>query len=159
VCSNYLEVLIRWLLIVFAILIAAIAVELAKAAPPRSFVEGALCVHSGWHYTSRRQHGRPDYVLWHHGYWRTWDVPDSVAGGSGEGGWHTVNSYGGGMQFTLGTFNTAARWSGGLVPYASSNAAIARLPAAVQILAAFFIVSHRGSWADWPQTSRACGLR
>jgi hypothetical protein len=98
-------------------------------------------------------------VLWKHGYWRTWDVPDSLAGGSGEGGWSTVNSYGGGLQFTLGTWNMAARASAGMVPYASSGATIAALPARVQILAAFFVVSRRGSWADWPQTSRACGLR
>ena len=130
-------------------------------APPTGFVADALCVHSGWHYTSRRPHrgSRPEYVLWHHGYWRTWDVPDTIAGGSGEGGWSTVNSYGGGMQFTLGTWNNAARWSAGLVPYAGSNAAIAGQPAAVQILAAFFAVRHRGDWGDWPNTARACGLR
>lgn len=98
-------------------------------------------------------------MLFGHGFWRTWDVPDSIKGGSGEGGWSTVNSYGGGMQFTLGTWNNAARWSGGQVPYASSHSAIAQLPPRLQILASFFVVMHRGSWADWPQTSRACGLR
>ncbi len=129
--------------------------------PSVAFVAAALCVHSGWHYTSKRPHpgARPEYVLWHHGFWRTWDVPDTLKGGSGEGGWGTVNSYGGGMQFTLGTWDNAARWSHGLVPYAGSNGAIAKLPAAVQILAAFFVVLHRGSWDDWPNTARACGLR
>lgn len=128
-------------------------------------MEQALCVHSGWHYTSHRPgrsgklRVRPEYVLWGHGYWRTWDVPDSIAGGSGEGGWGTVNSYGGGMQFTLGTWNNAARWSGGTVPYATSNSAVAKQPPRVQILAAYYAVRHRGNWDDWPNTARACGLR
>jgi hypothetical protein len=119
-------------------------------------VEAALCVHSGWKYTSRRpsRSARPEYVLWHHGFWRTWKTY-----GNGEGAWNTVNSYGGGMQFTLGTWNNAARWSGGLVPHARSNSEIAQQPPRVQILAAFFAVQHRGNWGDWPNTSRACGLR
>lgn len=116
-------------------------------------------MHSGWHYTRQRGSGPPDYILWQHGYWRTWDVPDSTSGGSGEGGWTTVNSYGGGMQFTLGTWNRAAALSHGLVPFASSGSAIALQPPGVQILAAWLIVTQdSGSWREWPNTSRACGL-
>jgi hypothetical protein len=62
------------------------------------------------------------------------------------------------MSFTVGTWNTAADRSHGSVPRASSTYAIAKQPAAVQLLAAWFIVSVRGNWLDWPQTSRACGL-
>lgn len=130
--------------------------------PPVAFVEAALCVHSGWHYTDHWIRGeRPDYVLWGHHYWRTWDVPDTKPGGSGEAGWSKVNSYGGGMQFTLGTWNRAAGISHGAVPYESSNAGIAQQPPAVQILAAWLIVDGQdhGSWGEWPQTSVACGLR
>jgi hypothetical protein len=97
-----------------AALILVLPSRAGGSVPPPWFVEQALCVHSGWHYTSHRVRGRrPEYVLFGHGFWRTWDVPDSIAGGSGEGGWSTVNGYGGGMQFTLGTWNNAARWSGG----------------------------------------------
>lgn len=92
-------------------------------------------------------------MLWGHGFWRTWKTSSN-----GEAAWDEVNSYGGGMQFTLPTWNNAARWSGGLVPHASSNAAIAQQPARVQILAAFFAVTDRGDWGDWPNTARACGL-
>lgn len=123
--------------------------------PPTWFVEDALCVHSGSHYTHTRQHGPPEYVLWGHGYWRTWKTT-----GNGEGAWPTVNSYGGGLQFTLGTWNRAAGLSHGAVPVASSNSSIAAQPAAVQILAAWLIVTQDdGSWREWPNTSRACGLR
>lgn len=119
-------------------------------------------MHSGWHWTSHRPRrgARPDYVLWRHGFWRTSDVPDSIAGGSGEGGWSTVNGYGGGMQFVVGTWNRAAALSGGRVPFASSQSSIAAQPPGVQILAAWFIVRQDGwSWREWPQTSRACGWR
>jgi hypothetical protein len=138
------------------------AVSGARAAPPGRFVEGALCVHSGWHYTRHRVHGQPpEYVLWRHGYWRTWDVPDTLAGGSGEGGWTATSDprYGGGMSFTLGTWNEAAGYSHGRVPRASSTAGIAGQPPLVQILAVYLIVRARGHWGDWPNTSRACGLR
>lgn len=94
-------------------------------------------------------------MLWHHGYWRTWKTY-----GNGEAEWNKVNSYGGGMQFVVSTWNRAVRLSGGLVPYASSQSAIAAQPAGTQILAAFFIVrDDRWSWSEWPNTSRACGLR
>jgi|SRR5579884_494062 len=153
-------------------LAAAFAIHLqapAALAQPRhtlpvSFVEQALCVHSGWHYataTTRRQRRHADYWIDGRAYVRTWNVPDSVAGGSGEGGWTDVNaSYGGGMQFTLGTWNRAAALSQERVPYASSNAGIAGEPAVVQILAAYLIVRQDGgSWREWPETSAACGLR
>jgi hypothetical protein len=69
-------------------------------------------------------------------------------------------SYGGGMQFTLGTWNRAADLSHGRVPHARSNAEIAKQPARVQLLAAYLIVQQDGgSWREWPQTSRACGWR
>jgi hypothetical protein len=153
VCPYGLEALIRWLPLIFVILIAAVVVEFARATPPRSFVEAALCVHSGWHYTSHRQHNRPEYVLWHRGYWRTWNVPDSTLGGSGEGSWDAHNyGYGGGMQMDtsfqrrygpefLRRYGPAGRW-----------------PVSVQLR-----VAYRGwriqGWGAWPQTSHACGLR
>lgn len=142
-------------------LLAPTARSGTRTAPPTWFVEQALCVHSGWHYTSHRIRGRaPEYVLWQHGYWRTWDVPDSIAGGSGEGGWRTVNGYGGGLQFTLGTWNRAAAMSAGAVPFAMSQSSIAAQPPATQIYAAFLIVRQDGwSWREWPNTSRACGLQ
>lgn len=117
-------------------------------------------MHSGWHWTHNRIRGRsPEYVLFGHGYWRTWDVPDSISGGSGEGTWNVVNGYGGGMQFLLGTWNRAAGLSHGLVPYVSSQSGIAMQSPATQILAAWFIVQQdSGSWREWPNTSRACGL-
>lgn len=130
--------------------------------PPPSFVESALCVHAGWHYTSHRVRGvKPEYVLWGHGYWRTWDVPDRESGGSGEGAWTATSnpSYGGGMSFMVGTWNRAAHRARG-VPVVASTYAIAQQPPRVQLLATFAIVTQdRGSWSEWPQTSWACGLR
>lgn len=122
----------------------------------------ALCVHSGWHYTlasTRRQRRHPDYAIDGRLYVRTWDVPDSVRGGAGEAGWDEVNSYGGGMQFTLDTWNRAADLSHGVVPRLRSNAEIAGQRARTQIYAAWMIVRQDGSWREWPQTSRACGWR
>lgn len=124
--------------------------------PPPAVVADVLCIHSGWHYTSRRPFvgARPEYVLWHHGYWRT-----SWTGGWGEAGWRTVNSYGGGLQFTLGTWNGAAALSHGRVPHVRATAVIAALPPSTQILAAWFAWRVRGDWGDWPNTAKACGLR
>ena len=125
---------------------------------PAWFVDEALCVHSGWHYTHARpaHGGAPEYVLWGHGYWRTWDVPDVEAGGSGEGPWNGVvgSLYGGGMSFTVGTWQRA----GG---YARSTYDIARASVAEQIYRAYRIVVGQDgrSWREWPQTSRACQLR
>lgn len=100
-------------------------------------------------------------MLWHHGYWKTWDVPDGLAGGSGEGSWTNANSsYGGGLQFMLGTWNRAADLSGGVVPRAASHSGIATQRVETQIYAAWMIVAQDGgSWREWPNTSRACGLR
>lgn len=123
--------------------------------PPVRFVEAALCVHSGAYFMTHGR-GRPDYVLFRHGYWRSGDAP-----GNGEGGWAEVDGpYGGGLQFTLGTWNRAAAMSHHRVPHASSTSVIAAQSAATQILAAWYVVeSDGGSWREWPVTSRACGLR
>ena len=123
--------------------------------PPIRFVADALCVHSGWHFNPFG-HGRPDYILFGRRYWQAWDAP-----GNGEGGWHeSSGSYGGGLQFTLGTWNRAAAMSRGMVPYARSTLDIAAQKAGTQILAAYLVVqSDHGSWSEWPNTSRACGLR
>lgn len=118
--------------------------------PPRWFVADALCVHSGWHYTSSRvAHERPEYVLWHHGYWRTYKTPY----GNGEAVWTAANPpYGGGMQMDsvfqsnygpefLRAYGAAGRW-----------------PVSAQLLAAWRGWLKQG-WGAWPNTSRACGLR
>lgn len=130
---------------------------------PAWFVPQALCVHSGWQWSSRRpsRGAHAEYRLAGRWWFRTADVPDGYAGGSGEGGWGNVSgSYGGGMQFTLGTYNRAAGLSRGRLPYASSNAGIAALTPEQQMYAAYLIVEQDGgSWSEWPQTSRACGLR
>lgn len=112
-----------------------------------------LCVHSGWHYTPTRLHGPPDYVLWRHGYWRTWDVPDGIAGGSGEAKWDAANyGYGGGVQMDA----TFQRRYG--PEFLTRYGPAGRWPVRVQLL-----VAYRGwlvqGWGAWPQTSRACGLR
>lgn len=120
-------------------------------------------MHSGWHWklaTTRAERRHGDYWLWGHIYVRTWDVPDSIRGGSGEAAWNTINGYGGGMQFLVGTWNRAAELSHGMVPRVWSQSAIAAQRARVQIYAAWLIVRQDGgSWREWPQTSRACGWR
>lgn len=121
-----------------------------EAIPPTLFVEQALCIHSGWHYTARRRHGAPEYVLWHHGYWRTWDVPNSERGGVGEGSWtaSTGNGYFGGLQFLWSTWTRA----GGTGDPSKASPA-------EQIYRAFVIWrSHGGSWSEWGDTRTACGL-
>lgn len=155
----------RWiaLLPVLVVLLVPSIARGGGTAVPAWFVPQALCVHSGWHWSSTRPHrGAPaEYRLAGRWWFRTWDVPDGYAGGSGEGAWTDVSgSYGGGLQFTLGTYNRAADLSGGRLPRAGSNAAIAGLSVESQIFAAFLIVTQDGgSWREWPQTSRACGLR
>lgn len=113
-------------------------------------------MHSGWHYTDRRVHGAPpEYRLWDRWYWRTWDVPDSEPGGSGEGGWTATSDprYGGGLSFTIGTWNRAG------APYANSTYEIARASPQEQIRRLWVIVKgDGGSFREWPQTSRACGV-
>lgn len=138
---------------------------------PDTLYAQALCVHSGWNYEaargakarrrlSRRLGHGPDYFNGPTAFYRTFDVPDSIRGGSGEGGWTTVNGYGGGMQMILSTYQRAARLSRGRLPYLTSDSAVADLPPGAQIYAAVLIVeSDGGSWREWPETSVACGLR
>lgn len=137
-----------------AILALVLATSAHARAVPETFVEQALCVHSGWHWTAHRvKRQRPEYVLWGHGYWRLDDVPDRLAGGSGEGSWTgTVgNLYGGGMSFMVGTWNSAG------APYVSSTSQIAAMPVKEQIKHAYVVVSRDHSWSEWPSTARACG--
>ncbi|HUO69414.1 MAG TPA: hypothetical protein VMU39_01450 [Solirubrobacteraceae bacterium] len=122
---------------------------------PAWFVPQALCVHSGWRYSSQRPtpHARPEYRLAGRWWWRT------VRVGSGEAAWDEVNAYGGGMQMLVSTFNRAAALSHGRLRAARSNADIASRSAGEQVYAAFLIVRADGDWREWPNTSRACGLR
>lgn len=136
--------------------VAFISATSAQATISTAQVEAALCIHSGWHYTHRWVRGeRADYFLWGHAYWRTYDVPDYLAGGSGEGEWGGVvgSLYGGGLSFTVGTWNRAG------APYARSTYDIARASPKEQIRRLLVIVRQDGgSYREWPQTSRACGL-
>lgn len=124
---------------------------------PASFYPQALCVHSGWHYRrawSRRDKRQAGYRFGPFWFIRTWDVPDSIKGGAGEGGWDAVSSsYGGGLQFMLGTWHRAGG-SG------KSMSAIAGASPAEQIYRAYRIVhgQDHDRWGEWPNTSRACGL-
>lgn len=146
--------------LVSALALALVSVPAAaahRAVPPPGFVLQALCVHSGWWYAFRplRPGQRPYASYWGHLYFRVRDVPDGVAGGSGEGRWHgTVGSlYGGGMSFMLGTWNRV----GG--PPARSVAEIASAPPPEQIRRAWLVWLQDGhSWREWPQTSAACGF-
>jgi hypothetical protein len=127
---------------------------------PASFIPQALCVHSGWHWSSRRPSpgARPEYRLAGRWWFRTTDVPDAITGGSGEASWDEENSYGGGMQMLVSTYNVqAVPRSHGRLPYARSVSDIARLSPAAQIFATWLIV-HVSGWGQWPYTSRACGL-
>lgn len=146
------ELIIRATLIAaafLAVLMLYAPVARSGTRPPVRWLEGALCVHSGWKYTAHRVRGqRPDYVLWHRGYWRTWKTA-----GNGEGPWDAHNyGYGGGMQMDgafqarygsefLATLGPAGRWS-----------------VSVQLLVAWRGWLVQG-WGAWPNTSRACGLR
>jgi len=165
------------LLLVSLLLLILAQAAAARPKPPRwqvpvSFMEAALCVHSGWHYEAartwpeRRALGRryghgPDYWQGKVAFYRTVDVPDSIRGGSGEGAWDNVNGlYGGGLQFMLGTWNRAAGLARGKLRYARSRADISRMSWAEQVYGAFMIVTQDGgSWREWPLTSRACNLR
>jgi hypothetical protein len=84
----------------------------------------------------------------------------------GEGAWDAIGpkgaatkTFGGGLQFMLGTWNGAARASGGRVRVATSIYDIATRRPVEQIYAAYVIVvlEHDG-WGQWPNTARACGL-
>lgn len=154
----------------FAVFVAALICAAASAARssdqwavPAWFVPQALCVHSGWHWSSHRPApgARPEYGLAGRWWWRTTDIPNGQYGGAGEAAWNEVNGYGGGMQMLLSTWNRAADHSGGRLPRLSSNGAIARMPVVAQIFASYVIVVivDHGSWHEWPLTSRACGLR
>jgi hypothetical protein len=131
VCSNYLEVPIRWLLIIFAILMAAIAVELARAgsgygpmpkhwsarrSTPVGWYAGALCIHA-----------------------------------HESGNWHIYNRpYANGFQFMLGTWISAGGRPSTWVSASPKE----------QLYRAFVVWKRDGaSWREWPNTSRACGLR
>lgn len=116
---------------------------------PSSVIEGALCVHSGWHFTSHRVHGqRPEYMLGGRGFWRTWNVPDYIRGGTGEASWHYRGMFRGGLQWTYGTWQRAG--GSGDPASASPGEEIYRLWRIVR--------RNGGRWSDWPNTARACGL-
>jgi hypothetical protein len=127
------------------------ALEHRYRAIPRSFVAAALCVHSGWRYRPVQlgHVRRGDVYLAHAWYRPVYDVPDSIAGGSGEDRWHSGGAFYGGLEWTLGTWREA----GG-----SGSPASAR--PAEEVYRALVIVRRRGgTWRhDWPLTSRACGL-
>jgi hypothetical protein len=115
---------------------------------PAWFITEALCVHDGWHYRLARRGDRTVYVFRGQRFARTWKTWSN-----GEAGWHTVNAYAGGMQFLLSTWNRAGR------PYAASLAQAAGKIPYEQIRRAFVITRQdHGSWHEWPNTSRACGL-
>ncbi len=146
-----------------AIAIALLAAGLAHKARaagwrvPPAFVEQALCVHAGRHYTARWYPGaRPQYALFGHVFYLTHpgydDIPHGPAGADGEGPWSGVvgGLYGGGLSFMVGTWNHA----GGA---ARSTYDIARASVAEQIYRAFVVVTRDGNWREWPQTSHACG--
>lgn len=114
---------------------------LASVGVPNSFVAQALCVHDGFLHSSV-----PPYAI----------VGDVL--NTGEGSWTNVGSYGGGLQFLVGTWNRAAARNRA-VPYAGSLSEIAAQPPMVQILAMWEIVRQDGgSFREWPNTGRACGL-
>lgn len=100
-------------------------------------------------------------MLWGHAYYLVHegydDIPHGPIGADGEGGWPATSDprYGGGMSFTLGTWNRAGR------PYASSTYDIARASPLEQIRRSYVIVVRQdgGDWREWPNTSRECGLR
>lgn len=120
---------------------------------PAAFYRQALCVHDGWHYKrvwSRWGKRHAAYRFGHFYFRRT-----AKTYSNGEGAWHgSVSSlYGGGLQFMLGTWHRAG--GSGV-----STVDIANASPAEQIYRAFRIVrDDGGSWREWPNTSRACGLR
>jgi hypothetical protein len=119
----------------------------ARASPPSWWVADALCVHSGWHYAETDAR-HAEYVLWGHGYRRTWKTY-----GNGEGSWDAANyGYGGGMQMDGGfQSNYGSRY---LAQYGPAGS----WPVAVQIAVAYKGWLRQG-WGAWPNTSTACGLR
>lgn len=104
---------------------------------PDAFKAAALCVHDGWWHEPR-----PPFR-------RTQNVPDGLAGGSGEADWANRSDYRGGLQFAWSTWRRA----GGVGDPADASPD-------EQIFRAWVIVVRQdgGSWREWPQTARACGL-
>lgn len=103
------------------------------------FIADALCVHDGWHHQSHRP------------YRRTWNVPDSIRGGTGEASWHDDGApYYNGFQFAPSTWRRAG----------GNGYRIVSADPAEQIYRVYVIVVRQdgGSWREWPRTSRACGL-
>jgi hypothetical protein len=123
----------------------------STTAPPATVIAAALCIHDGYHYATHWQPGTHlTYTLYGHGFWRT-----TKTWSNGEGSWTgTVGSlYGGGLSFTLGTWNRAG------APYASSVQAIAQASPTEQIRRLVLIVAgDGGSYREWPTTGRACNL-
>lgn len=118
---------------------------------PASFYPKALCVHDGWHY--RRvwkpwQIRHATYRFGAYGFVRTWKTWSN-----GEAAWDEhSSSYGGGLQFMLSTWHRA----GGA---AYTTWQIASASPREQIYRMYRIVRQdNGSFGEWPNTSRACGL-
>lgn len=114
-------------------------------------IKAALCVHDGWHYRrawtiADKRHAQ--YAFGNRRYIRT-----DKTWSNGEGAWNVVDEpYGGGMQFMLSTWHRAGG-SG------YSVSAIAAASPREQIYRAWRIVrGDGGSWREWPNTGRACGL-
>ena len=134
----------RTLFVLFTL--ALTAVSCAHAQPPAWWVADALCVHDGWHYESAG-HGRPDYFLFGHGYWRSWKTSSN-----GEGTWDASDyGYGGGLQMDQAFQSKYGR------EYVSRYGDAGNWPPAVQIAVAYRGWLRQG-WGAWPNTSRACGL-
>lgn len=159
-----MRVLTRWIvLLTFALHVSVAEAKRSPLQPPVSFVLNGLCIHAGRHFTAARQRGRPEYLLWGHGYWFAHsydDMPAGYTGNQGEGPWPGVvgGLYGGGLSFMVGTWNRAAALSRGAVPYVRSSYGIASQSVATQLYAMWLIVQQDGgSFREWPQTGPACG--
>ena len=120
---------VRYLALLFVCFFAVVGSSQATTRKPHApawFVQQALCVHhyeaGAWKWTPSYH---PGYTYWNH-YWT-------------------------GMQFNLGTWQTANKYLHyHTSPYTDSPRLI--------ILHAYAIVRHDGSWREWPKTARACGL-
>jgi hypothetical protein len=113
---------------------------------PPSFYPQALCVHDGWHYRIVGPRRRATYVFGGVRLARTWKTWSN-----GEGSWHVWDPpYANGFQFLLGTWERAG---GAASTWRSASPR-------EQVYRAWRIVHGQdgGSWREWPNTSRACGL-